>query len=561
MMGTRSPQVNLFAADQIYLDYVGRNTLYGYLAQNRQHLFRDEDFAALYGAENGRTSVPPSLAISILFLRAYERVSFVEAIERTKYDLRWKVALGLEMEEEPIQKSTLQEFEARLVIHEKGEALLKKSIAEARRAGYLQSRKIRVALDTTPILGKGAVKDTYNLLGEGIEQLACRLAEGEGESGASWAERQGLSRHFSSSLKGEAAIDWDNAQQRQQLLTAIVQDARRLLGLAAEAQAAHPEQAEGIEAAAALLERLLAQDVEEKPEGGCQIKEGTEKDRVVSVADPEMRHGHKSARQRFNGHKAAVAVEMDSQLISGVEVLAGNAGDQEKALDLVHQSERVMEAEVVETVGDCAYGGGPTRRAFADEERVLTAKVPASTNGVCFPKREFAIDLEKKEVRCPAGQTTSAYHAAGESGGGHFVFAAAVCAACVMRSQCVRGKGPRTITIQAEEGLQQRARAHNQTAAGRKSLRERVVVEHRIARLVQLGIRRSRYFGRTKTRLQVVMAAVVANLSLVVGYAKRQAGPAAIASAEGATAAKTGLLGAFLSIWTQFFTRPEPAWA
>ena len=56
------------------------HTLYGYLAQNRQHLFRDEDFAALYCADNGRTSVPPSLAISILFLRAYERVSFVEAM-------------------------------------------------------------------------------------------------------------------------------------------------------------------------------------------------------------------------------------------------------------------------------------------------------------------------------------------------------------------------------------------------------------------------------------------------------------------------------------------------
>ena len=103
-----------------------------------------------------------------------------EPIERTQYDLRWKVALGLEMEEVPMQKSTLQEFEARLVIHERGEALLKKSIEEARRAGYLQSRKIRVALDTTPILGKGAVKDTYNLLAEGIEQLACRLAEWKG---------------------------------------------------------------------------------------------------------------------------------------------------------------------------------------------------------------------------------------------------------------------------------------------------------------------------------------------------------------------------------------------
>src|SRR6266571_8867214 len=61
--------------------------------------------------------------------------------------------------------------------YEQGEALLKNSIDEARRAGYVTSRKIRVALDTTPTLGKGAVKDTYNLLADGIEKLACRLAE------------------------------------------------------------------------------------------------------------------------------------------------------------------------------------------------------------------------------------------------------------------------------------------------------------------------------------------------------------------------------------------------
>jgi hypothetical protein len=552
MMGTRSPQDKLFAADQIYLDYVGRDTVYGYLAQHRQHLFRDEDFAPLYCHDNGRPSVPPSLAISILFLRAHERVSFVEAIERTQYDLRWKVALGLEMEEVPMQKSALQEFEAKLVLHKMGEALLKKSITEARRAGYLKNHKIRVALDTTPILGKGAVKDTYNLLAEGMVQLARRLAEVAGESAAAWAEQQGLSAYFGSSLKGEAAIDWDDQKQRAELLTAIVRDARRLLGLAEAAQKASPEQGESLAAAAALLARLLTQDVEEKPDGGCQIKEGTEKDRVVSVSDPEMRHGHKSASKRFNGHKAAVAVDLESQLIGAVEVLAGNAGDQEKGLELVHQTERVMEAKVEETVGDCAYGGGPTRRAFADEERVLTAQVPVRSNGACFPKREFAIDLEKREVRCPAGQTTREYHPAGEGRGGRFVFAAATCAACPLRGQCVRGQGPRTVTIQAEEGLQQQARIHNQTAAGRQSLRERVVVEHRLARLVGLGIRKSRYFGRKKTCWQVVMAAVVANLTLVMGFCRRQAERVG-AVAEKAVELGDALLAAVSTVWHRYF--------
>ena len=35
MMGERSAQDKLFAADHIYLDFVGRDTLYGYLAQHR----------------------------------------------------------------------------------------------------------------------------------------------------------------------------------------------------------------------------------------------------------------------------------------------------------------------------------------------------------------------------------------------------------------------------------------------------------------------------------------------------------------------------------------------
>ena len=526
MMGERSAQDRLFAADHIYLDYVGRDTLYGYLAQHRGQLFRDEDFVILYCRNNGRPSVPPSLAVSILFLRAYDGVSFVEAIERTKYDLRWKVALGLEMEEVPIQKSALQEFQARLVLHEQGEALLKKSIDEARRAGYVTSRKIRVALDTTPTLGKGAVKDTYNLLADGIEKLACRLAGVAGEAVASWADKQGLSRYFGSSLKGEAAIDWDDKAQREQLLTQIVEDARGLLMLADQARQAHPEQAEAIQADAALLERLIRQDVEEKPGGGCQIKQGTEKDRLISIHDPEMRHGRKSASKTFNGHKSAVAVDMESQLICGVEVLAGNAGDQEKALELVHQAERVMEAQVEETVGDCAYGGGPTRKAFADEQRLLTAKVPVSHNGDCFPKTAFAIDLDRMEVRCPAGEITTTFQSSGQNRAGHFVFAEATCQACPLRSQCVRGQGLRSINIQHEERLQQQARRHNQTEAGKKSLRERVVVEHRIARLVRLGVRQSRYFGKTKTRFQVILAAVVANLTLVVGFCHRDQNPA-----------------------------------
>ena len=53
----------------------------------------------------------------------------------------------------------------------------------------------------------------------------------------------------------------------------------------------------------------------------------------------------------------------------------------------------------------------------------------------------------------------------------------------------------------------------NATEPFKRRYRKRVIVEHRIARLVQLGIRQSRFLGRAKTAFQVAMAAAVANFS------------------------------------------------
>lgn len=55
-------------------------------------------------------------------------------------------------------------------------------------------------------------------------------------------------------------------------------------------------------------------------------------------------------------------------------------------------------------------------------------------------------------------------------------------------------------------------------------MKRRQVLEHRIARLRQLGVRTSRYMGRARTEFQLLMAATVANLILVTGVT-RAAGP------------------------------------
>ena len=160
-----------------------------------------------------------------------------------------------------------------------------------------------------------------------------------------------------------------------------------------------------IVAASELLGRLLLKDVE-RTEGGADLKcwEGS-RDRILSVHDLEMRHGHKSSR-RFNGQKAAVAVDADSQLITAVEALPGNAADNLGALELVEPSEANTGISVEKAMSDAAYGSGNTRQAFADAGRRLVARAPGRPNRTHFPKDDFRIALESGSCTCPAGNVT-----------------------------------------------------------------------------------------------------------------------------------------------------------
>ena len=238
-----------------------------------------------------------------------------------------------------------------------------------------------------------------------------------------------------------------------------------------------------------------------------------------------MRHGHKSSRRRFDGHKAAVVVDTDTQLITAVDVLPGNAPDHLGALELVEQSEASAGVPAVETMGDTAYGDGGTRQAFVDAGRKLVARVPGRPNRKHFPKEDFVIDLMAGSCTCPAGQVTRTIVPAGKrtdsTGTTHrlqaFRFEAAVCWACPLRSQCIAAKGRkgRQVLIHPQEALLQEARALQQSADYDRYRHLRVVAEHRLARLTQLGIRQARYFGRVKTKFQLYLAATVANLTLL----------------------------------------------
>ena len=404
-------------------------------------------------------------------------------------------------------------------------ALFRRSLELARARGLLRGRSLQVALDTTPIWGRGAVKDTYNLLADGIRQLLRTLARVQDRELVPWAAGQGYARYLAASVKGTTEIDWDQPTAREAFLAEIVADADRLLAAARDAQAGcaadSPERGQ-IGAAAQLLGPLLHQDVA-RSGPGVRLKQGVSQDRIVSVHDPEMRHGRKSSSQRFDGHKAAVAVDPESQLITAVAVLPGNAPDAQGALELVAQSERHIGVPVTETIADAAYGDGHTRQQFADAGRTLIAKVPKRPARSHFPKEDFQIDLTAGTCTCPAGQVTRTVRQRGyyttttaeRVPRRYFHFDAALCTACPLRPRCVAaapGRG-RQVSLHPQEALLQAARTLQHSAAFAPYRHLRQAVEHRLARLVQLGLRQARYLGRHKTAAQLYLTATVANLT------------------------------------------------
>ena len=141
---------------------------------------------------------------------------------------------------------------------------------------------------------------------------------------------------------------------------------------------------------------------------------------------------------------------------------------------------------------------------------LILKRLQTGSNKAHFPKEDFQIDLTAGACTCPAGQVTHTLRTMGNRTNRlgqtypaqSFQFDPAVCGVCPLRDQCIassKGKG-RTVTLHPQEALLQQARAFQQSEDFAEYPSRRQVVEHRLARLVQLGVRQSRYFGRTKPK-------------------------------------------------------------
>jgi len=129
-------------------------------------------------------------------------------------------------------------------------------------------------------------------------------------------------------------------------------------------------------------------------------------------------------------------------------------------------------------------------------------------SGALFSKSDFKLDLDQLTITCPAGNTEKIRLATVVH------FPAQTCAVCPMRARCTasaEGRG-RSVTIAADEPLQQKLRAEIATPEGRARLRKRVMIEHRLAHHARKQGPRARYVGVRKNVFDARRHAATINL-------------------------------------------------
>ncbi len=322
------------------------------------------------------------------------------------------------------------------------------------------------------------------------------------------------------SIKGQVFINWNDETARNALLTEEIRDAQRLGQLVHELKLTLPrEVAEALE----LLTRVSHQDVEELEDGTYRIAKGTAPGRVISMTDPEARHGRKSSSKVINGFKTHVLGTIESQFVTGIEITDAGVHDAQPTPKLIEQAES-HGVKPNEAVGDAAYGTGANIRACQEEGVTILTKMGAPSHKNSLPKSAFDIDLEAMRATCPNGATTERWTLvkAGDSSGERihkFHFDKETCQVCPLCMACcsqTRNGRNRVILLSVHEHELQAIKAFNASPRAKDVLRSRSAVERLISHLVKMGMRTARFFGMHRVQLQAHMVAAAYNLQRLI---------------------------------------------
>jgi hypothetical protein len=505
---------------------VPAGSMFAFLAGHRAEVFPDADYADLFARPGvGRPSLPATQMAAVLALQALHDYPGRETAEAVRFDVRWKVAIGMSLADAGLDPSSLVYWRNRIAKsarpHRVNDAV-RKVIEET---GVLKGRRRR-AVDSTILADAAATQDTVTQLVSAIRRVA-REVPGAAEQVAAVCTGHDYGK------PGKPKTDWDDPQAKDALVSALVNDANALVAALQDR-----DLDERAACALALLALVAGQDVEpaegsDGTDGRWRIARKVAEDRVISAIDPDARHTRKSPEARRDGYRAHVAADPETGIITD-EKLTGAAG-QENGDPAVAAEFLAAEAagpagtagdaaasrgadgdQPLAWYGDSAYGTGELRAAVAaaGHRAVIKPKPvqPAVEGG--FTTDDFTVDAAAGTVTCPAGVTRQV------TAKNAVIFGAA-CRGCPLREKCTTAKDGRTLHLHEHDSLLRAARADWAASPGLREdyMTRRPNVERAIAQVATWRGRRLklRYRGETGNHAWLKRRTAALNLRNLLG--------------------------------------------
>ncbi len=499
------------------------------LARFRSKLFPAWLFKGWRGeGRRGRKAWPAVTLVVLLLLRwTEEGLSRLGSTKRAQTDLLWRAAMGLQLGAPTPDEKTLREFEIFLRGRHSGSGvprylLFHEHVVRLCIEAGVVGEDHDWTMDSTPMWCYGAVLDTVRLLGDGTRRLAQRWAAACKVSLAEVAEQWSVPHVCGKSTKGYFHVDWRDATARAEVFDTVAQGAIRAVeSVRRHIQVVRSSKRKGLLKLSRQLLRTIRDDLDTDKQGRLVVAERVAKDRVISLTDPQARHGRKSKSSTFNGFKLHLIGDLVSGLISAVAVTTGNTHDGAVANRLIRRAKALHE-EIEQVLADTAYGGAALRHRVRGESQVhLLSPPPANMRSEGRLGRDtIEIDFLAQTATCAAGVTTTDHEMVWSSE--HQVHVSAfkwpkqTCRDCELREACCgKRQGGHRVRLHPYEQELRQAREDWSRPEVRAAYRRRSECERLVHRATRHGARRARSWGLAQAQLQAHAIAMTCNLKLL----------------------------------------------
>jgi transposase len=484
-------------------------------------VFQDELFASLFPRRGQPAQAPWRLAL-VTVLQFVEGLSDRAAAEAVRTRIDWKYALRLELEDLGFDFSVLCEFRGRL-LQGGGEALLFEALlAHIKERGWLKARG-RQRTDSTHVLAAiqqlsrlecvaETLRHALNVLSAAVPEWVKENIPGE------WYERY--------------ATRWQDyrlpsgKEEREELAAMIGRDGRQLFALLS--------QTPGLDWTRKLpaIETLRRVWVQQFYADSVSARWREAKDLppssllICTPYDPDARFSKKRSTT-WTGYKVHLTESCDEEsphLITDVQTTLAPLCDSDMTVPIEQhlQARRLLPKELLLDQGYVTAD----HLLNSQETYHVDLVGPIASNpswqtqsGAGFGAADFEIHWSERYAICPQRCRSVQWYPGKNSHEQDTIqirFAAGDCTPCPVRSSCTQAATlPRTVRVRSQQvcDATQRARARQLTSEFKAIYRKRAGIEGTLSQGTRaFELRRSRYIGEAKTRLQHLLVATALNI-------------------------------------------------